>query len=222
MKYFKYFLLTMIVVLLDQALKLWVHFNMEQYGEAIPILGQSWAELLFVLNEGIAFGLKLSQSWGKLLLSLIRIIAVAGLGVFIFRLAKKDAHKGLLWTLALILGGALGNTIDSVFYGVLLEGNIVPDAPYAWFHGRVIDMLHFPMFQGNFPQWFPFWGGERFEFFRYIFNLADSAIFIGFMLVLFNQKKFLTELAEEKKEEAGPETEPKEEAVKQDSADAGV
>ncbi|MDB4286228.1 signal peptidase II [bacterium] len=157
MKYLKFFLPALIIIVLDHILKLWVHFNMIQ-GEEIAIAG-SWARLYYVLNPGIAYGIKMNFAFGKLILSLIRILAVGGLGWFIFRLIKRNVHTGLILTLSVIMGGAVGNMIDSVFYGVFLEGNAIYNAPSPWLHGQVIDMLNFPLIESTFPSWFPFWGG---------------------------------------------------------------
>ena len=197
MKYFKYYLLALIIIVLDHALKLWVYFNMELYSE-IPLIG-NWAKLHYVLNPGIAYGIEMDFAYGKLALSVIRIIAVFVLMYIIYRMAKKDAHKGLLWTLGLILGGAFGNMIDSVFYGVWLENNMHFAAPFAFLHGQVIDMLYFPMITSHFPEWFPFWGGESFVFFRPIFNIADAAISVAFFILLFRQKAFFGLTEEEQK-----------------------
>lgn len=205
MKYYRYYLLALIVIVLDHALKLWVYFNMELYSE-ITLAGD-WAKLHYVLNPGIAYGIEMDFAYGKMALSIIRIIAVGVLIYVIYRMAKKKAHTGLLWTLGLILGGAFGNMVDSVFYGVWLENNMHFAAPFAFLHGQVIDMLYFPMIHGHFPEWFPFWSGESFIFFRPIFNIADAAISVAFFILLFRQKKFFGELEEEKKEDAQPSSE---------------
>ncbi|MFT6971547.1 MAG: signal peptidase II, partial [Roseivirga sp.] len=124
-KYFKYFLLTLAAILVDQAVKLYVHYNMVlgQSGE-IPVFG-NWFKLHYILNEGMAFGISFGSEWGKLGLTLFRMTAMIFIGVYLYKLAKKNMPSGLLWSIALILGGAVGNVIDSIFYGVYLN-----NAPY--------------------------------------------------------------------------------------------
>ncbi len=141
----------------------------------------------------MAFGMEFDFKYGKLFLSVFRVFATLGIGYYLIREAKKGVHTGFLTCIALILGGAVGNGIDSILYGVMLEGNVIPDAPTPWFYGRVIDMLYFPLFDGFFPSWFPFVGGNHFSFFSAIFNIADSCIFIGAVSILLFQKKFFPE-----------------------------
>ncbi len=187
----KYFLVTAAVIALDQASKLLVHYNMDPgpYGE-IPVFGD-WFKLYYLLNPGMAFGIQFSFSYGKLALTLFRLLATFVIAGFLFSQGRKGAaHPGFLFCVALILGGTAGNVIDSVFYGVFLEGNTIPGAPFAWFHGQVIDMLYFPLFDGFFPEWFPVWGGEYFLFFSPVFNIADSCIFIGIVSILLFQTRF--------------------------------
>jgi signal peptidase II len=187
MKAFKYYLICLLVVLIDHAVKLTVHFNM-RLGEDITVF-DDWFHIHYLLNPGMAFGMELTfVENGKLLLSLFRIAATAGIGYYLYAQAVHNANKLFLWSLALILGGAIGNAIDSIFYGVLLEGNVMIGAPDPWFHGRVIDMLYFPLFDGYFPEWMPIWGGRYFSFFSAIFNIADASIFIGATLILIFQK----------------------------------
>ena len=197
-KYLKFYLAALGVIAIDQIVKLLVHFNMEpgMSGE-IYVLGE-WFRLHYLLNPGMAFGLKLDWEWGKLLLTLFRLGATAGIAYYIYLLIKRRAHPGLVWSMALILGGAVGNLIDSIFYGVLLEGNAVPGAPTPWFHGQVVDMLYFPLYEGYLPEWVPVWSGQYFIFFRPVFNVADSAIFIGVALILIMQRRFFAEDSEEK------------------------
>lgn len=209
MKFAKYIILALILVLLDQGFKLWVHGSMA-YGETIHMLGD-WAKLHYILNPGIAFGMEFDFEYGKLLLSVVRLLAVMGLAWYTFYLFKNKAHKGLVTTLSLIWAGACGNTIDSVFYGVLIDGNAVPGSPTPWFHGRVIDMLYFPMIESRFPEWFPFWSGESFTFFSPVFNVADACITVGFVTLLIFQGKFFPKEEEEKEtspeaSESAPET----------------
>lgn len=146
----------------------------------------------------MAFGLEFGGSFGKLLLSVFRIALVFGIGWYLLRLIKEKAHNGLIVCFSLIFAGAIGNIIDSVFYGLVFsESNagiatmFPAEGGYAkLFHGRVVDMLYFPLFEGHFPSWFPVWGGEPFLFFREVFNIADSSITIGVSLLLIFQKKF--------------------------------
>ncbi len=203
MKYLKFFLAALAVIAIDQTVKLLVHYNMELgiAGE-INVLGD-WFRLHYLLNPGMAFGMKLDWEWGKLLLTLFRFAATIGIGYYICLLINRKAHQGLIWSMSLILGGAVGNLIDSIFYGVFLENNLVPGAPTPWFHGQVIDMLYFPLYEGVLPDWVPGWGGQYFIFFRPVFNLADSAIFLGVALILLMQKRFFNEPEESETAEAG-------------------
>lgn len=189
MKLYKYYLLALGVIILDQVVKLLVHFNMEMgtMGE-VDVFGE-WFKLHYLLNPGMAFGLKSSHEYGKLLLTLFRLAAMVGIGYYIYYLYQKKAKAGLLWCMGLILGGAVGNVIDSTFYGVWLD-NAPAGSPTPWFHGQVIDMLFFPLFDGYYPDWIPFVGGDYFLFFSPVFNIADSSIFIGVVLILILQKRF--------------------------------
>jgi signal peptidase II len=157
--------------------------------EEVNVLGD-WFRLHYLLNPGMAFGIRWENEFGKLALTIFRIFAMFGIGYYLWRLATRGAtHKGLLWCMALILGGAVGNVIDSTFYGVLLN-NAPDDASTPWFHGQVIDMLYFPIFDFVWPEWVPFLGGKFFEFFSPVFNIADSSIFIGVVIILVMQKKY--------------------------------
>lgn len=209
MRYLKFFLAALGVVAIDQTVKLLVHYKMEpgMMGE-IYVLGE-WFRLHYLLNPGMAFGMKLDWEWGKLLLTLFRMGATIGIAYYIYLLIERKAHQGLIWSMGLILGGAVGNLVDSIFYGVFLEGNVVPGAPTPWFHGQVIDMLYFPLYEGIMAEWIPVWGGQYFIFFRPVFNVADSAIFIGVALILIMQRKFFTE-PEEKDLEEGKRVDSKE------------
>ena len=186
MEHVKYYIISLFIVLMDQISKLMVHLNM-QLGEEIPVMGD-WFKLHYVLNPGIAFGIEFDFGYGKLLLTVFRILAAAGIAYYIYYLAQRKAHRMLLLSLSLILAGATGNVIDSTFYGVILD-NAPLDAISPWFHGQVVDMLYFPIYNGTFPEWLPVWGNQSFQFFRPVFNLADASIFIGvtFMLVLQNR-----------------------------------
>jgi signal peptidase II len=198
MKTFKYFLLALLIIALDQASKLLVHNNMYLH-EEINVLGE-WFRLHYLLNPGMAFGIRWENEFGKLALTVFRIAAMFGIGYYLWKLSVKGAHTGFLWCMGLILGGAVGNVIDSTFYGVFLE-NAPDNAPSAWFHGQVIDMLYFPIFDFVWPEWVPYVGGNYFEFFSPVFNIADSSIFIGVVIILFMQKKFFGEKAAENQPE---------------------
>ena len=197
----KSFLVMFLVLLFDQVLKIWVKLHLT-IGEEIPVLG-SWFKLLFIENEGMAFGWMGGGGVMKLILSLFRIVAVVVLLFFIVRLSKKNAKFGVLFGLALITAGAMGNILDSVFYGRLFSestyaqvATLFPDGGgYAgWLHGRVVDMLYFPVIDvaKENASWLPnfFFGPDgHFIFFRPIFNLADAAITFGvFYMVLFQWK----------------------------------
>jgi signal peptidase II len=194
MKVYRYFLLTLVVIMIDQASKILVFNNMELHDE-VNVLGD-WFRLHYLLNPGMAFGIRWENEFGKLALTTFRIAAMFGIGYYLIRMARKQAHSGFLWCLGLILGGAIGNVIDSTFYGVLL-GNAPADAPTPWFHGQVIDMLYFPIFDFVWPDWVPVVGGTFFEFFSPVFNIADSSIFIGVVTILFFQKRFFGDKHEE-------------------------
>lgn len=190
MKIARYFLIAIIVILIDQASKILVYNNM-YLGEDIFVFG-NWFRIHYLLNPGMAFGLKLENEFGKLALTLFRIAAMVGIAYYLWKMAKREAHKGFLFSMSLILGGAVGNVIDSTFYGVLLN-NAPAKSPTPWFHGQVIDMLYFPLFDFVWPDWVPFLGGRYFEFFSPVFNIADSSIFIGVVIILIMQRKFFKE-----------------------------
>jgi len=190
MKIFKYFLIALIVILIDHTSKLLVHRYMEIH-EEVNVLGE-WFRLHYLLNPGMAFGLRWENEFGKLALTLFRILAMVGIGWYLYRSIMKKAHPGFLLCLSLILGGAVGNVIDSIFYGVFLQ-NAPLNAPTPWFHGQVIDMLFFPLFEFYWPEWVPGVGGEYFLFFSPVFNIADSSIFLGVVSILIFQKKFFHE-----------------------------
>ncbi len=194
MKIVRYFLLALLIIIIDQTSKMLVYQNM-YLGEEIDVLGR-WFRLHFLLNPGMAFGLKWDNEFGKLALTIFRIGAMFGIGYYLWMMAKRGVHVGFLWCMGLILGGAIGNVIDSTFYGVAFN-NHPPESPTPWFHGQVIDMLYFPIFDFVWPEWIPFIGGGYFEFFSPVFNIADSSIFVGVVIILFMQKKFFQQHVEE-------------------------
>lgn len=170
-------------------------------GEEFPVLGD-WFIIHFTENNGMAFGIEFAGEYGKLFLTLFRIIVVTVIGIYLFRLPKKTTSKGLLVTGALIFAGAVGNIIDSVFYGVVFDesynqvATFLPESGgYApLLYGKVVDMLYFPLMDGFFPDWLPIWGGQHFLFFRPVFNIADSAITVGIFSLLIFQRKFFKNL----------------------------
>ena len=178
--YTKPLLLIFLVLLADQALKVWIKTNMF-IGQEFKIFGD-WFIIHFTENNGMAFG----GEFGKLALSLFRVIAVAGIGYGLHYLIQRKYHRGLILNVALIFSGALGNIIDSVFYGVIYKYETL-------FHGRVVDMLYFPIVNSHFPTWFPIWGGEELVFFRPVFNIADTAISIGVIAIMIFQKTYFKE-----------------------------
>jgi len=190
MKVLKYFIIALVIICLDQASKLLVHKYMYLH-EEVNVLGE-WFKLHYLLNPGMAFGIRWENEFGKLALTVFRIIAMFGIGYYLYQMVQKKSHTGFLICLAMILGGAIGNVIDSTFYGVFLD-NAPLGSPAKWFHGQVIDMLFFPIADFIWPAWIPFLGGEYFLFFSPVFNIADSSIFLGVISILIFQKKFFVE-----------------------------
>lgn len=199
MKGIRIALLIAIVVIADQALKFYIKTNYH-IGESHNVIGE-WFRLYFVENEGMAYGWSFGGQWGKLLLTVFRMAAVI-FGVFYIRnIIRKKMHTGFVICVGLIFAGALGNLIDSMFYGMIYEysspvamnvAHIFPEHGYAGFlHGNVVDMLYFPIIRdATFPNWVPVWGGQDFEFFRPIFNIADASISVGIITILLFQKVF--------------------------------
>jgi len=199
----KAFILIVVILLIDQISKFYIktHFVLSEKSVVF-----NWFQIVFVENEGMAWGTKISdftpfisERTAKLWLSLFRIFAVIGIGYWLVTSVKKKASKTLIIAIILIFAGALGNIIDSVFYGVLFSsssGQVATFLPAeggygGLFHGRVVDMLHFPIWKGVLPNWIPVFGGQFFTFFEPVFNVADMAISIGIgILIFFNKKAF--------------------------------
>jgi len=196
------FILVVLILFIDQASKIYIKTHFE-LGQELKIF--DWFRIYFIENEGMAWGAKLSDissfisdSSAKLSLTIFRIFAVCGIGYWLYQSLHKKTSKILTVALALVFSGALGNIIDSVFYGILFDGSLgqtatlFPTEGYAnLFHGKVVDMLYFPLFKGYFPEWIPFFGGNYFSFFDPVFNIADMAISTGVgLLLVFNKKVF--------------------------------
>ena len=194
-------LIILLVLILDQALKIFVKTTM-YLGESHSIFG-NWFFIHYTENEGMAFGMRLGGNSGKLLLSLFRIIAVILIGFWLHRIIQQKGSTALIVCVSLIMAGAIGNILDSMFYGLIFNdplgiavnqvATLFPkEGGYAGFlHGKVVDMLYFPIIETHFPSWVPFYGGEEFVFFSPIFNIADSSITTGvLMLIIFQRKLF--------------------------------
>lgn len=179
-------LTVLLVLVADQSLKYWIKTNFA-FGEEHHVAG-NWFILHFTENNGMAFGLEFAGDYGKLILTLFRILAVGGIIYYIIYQLKNGGHKGFLICLALILAGAVGNIIDSVFYGQLFHDINRYDG--GWFYGQVVDMLYFPIIESHYPDWFPVYAGEEFIFFRPVFNLADASISLGVIVIFLFQGKF--------------------------------
>ena len=186
-----------LLLIIDQVVKIWVKTHMT-INESIRVFGD-WFFIRFIENPGAAYGFEFGGDYGKLFLSILRIVAVILLSVYIRRLLKKKAPLGVIIGFALILVGALGNIVDSMFYGLIFSESTFssvarlfpPGGGYGTFwHGMVVDMLYFPIIESTYPSWFPVVGGEEFVFFSPIFNLADTYISVGFLYLLFFQRKY--------------------------------
>ncbi|SJN31208.1 lipoprotein signal peptidase [Sphingobacterium faecium] len=203
--YTKPVILIILVLLIDQISKLWVKLNMT-IGQSYEVIGK-FVQIHFIENNGMAYGMEFGGEFGKLMLTLFRIVAVGAIGYGLHYMVQKKYNRGFILNIALIFAGALGNIIDSTFYGLIFsestwydKATLFPSGGgYATiFHGKVVDMLYFPLIEGTFPSWLPIWGGQEFLFFRPVFNIADSAISVGVILILLFQKKYFKEEKEEK------------------------
>ncbi len=185
-----------LILIADQASKIWVKTNMV-LGQEFPILGNRIL-IHFTENYGMAFGFEFGGEYGKIALSLFRILAVAGIIWYIRDLIAKKAPQGLIMSISLILAGAIGNIIDSAFYGMIFSDSYFTTAEFlpegggyaSFLHGRVVDMLYFPVLRGDWPDWLPVIGGQRFIFFRPVFNIADTAITSGVAITLLFYRKY--------------------------------
>jgi signal peptidase II len=196
-------LTVLLVLLIDQLSKIWVKTHMALY-DSIDIT--NWFKIYFVENNGMAFGI---EAFGKMFLSVFRLAAVVLIIIYLIKLVKENYKTGFIICIALILAGASGNIIDSVFYGTIFEasypGHVASLVPFgegysSLLHGKVVDMLYFPLFEGTFPEWLPFVGGQDYLFFRFIFNIADSAITVGVIILLLFYRKTLSYSLMSKKE----------------------
>ena len=202
----KAYLLVLLLLVIDQVSKIYIktHFVLQ---ERIKVMDQNWFQIFFIENEGMAWGVELPGDYGKLFLTLFRILAVGGIAYWLHDSVKKHGSNYLIVAIALILTGAFGNIIDSVFYGIIFDDSygkvatLFSDEPYGTlFHGKVVDMFYFPIIEDYvLPSWLPIWGGKEFTFFNAIFNVADMAISTGVgILIVFNKKAFAHEKSSER------------------------
>jgi len=199
--------LVVLILILDQAFKIWIKTHM-MIGQEYRVMG-NWFIVHFTENNGMAFGMEFGGKIGKIVLSLFRIVAITGIGWYLYKLIEQKANRGLIVSVALILAGAIGNILDSMFYGLIFNesyGQVASLFPaeggYSTFlYGKVVDMLYFPIIHGQYPSWVPFLGSQDFLFFRPVFNLADSSITIGVVIILLFQKRFFGSKTVQKNEE---------------------
>jgi signal peptidase II len=204
-KYLKYFGISLLVILIDQAVKMWVHFEMDFGTPGQILIFGDWIKLNYTTNPGMAFGMELASEYGKLILTSFRLIAMVGIGYYLFHIISKSQNPIYILCIAMILGGAIGNLVDSVFYGVWLN-NSPYNAPSPWFHGQVVDMFYFDIWEGHIPDWVPLWGGSYTALWP-IFNVADSSIFVGVAIILLFQNRFFPEQKDPDTEDANLSTE---------------
>ena len=196
-------LVIIFVIIIDQTSKIWVKTNMALY-DSFEIA--KWFKIYFVENNGMAFGI---EAIGKIFLSVFRIIAVVFIGIYLTKIIRKNYKTGFIICISMVLAGAFGNIIDSVFYGEIFSAsypghvaNFVPigEGYSSWLHGKVVDMLYFPLIETTLPNWVPIWGGAEILFFRFIFNLADASISVGVALLLLFYRKTLSHSLQTDKE----------------------
>jgi signal peptidase II len=189
----KSILLIAIVLILDQLLKVWIKTNM-MIGQEIHFF--DWFIIHFTENKGMAFGMEFGGSFGKYLLSIFRLVAIVAIAIYLKNIATTDVKKGVILSISLVLAGAIGNMIDSAFYGLIFSESYgqlatVFEGGYAGFlQGKVVDMFYFPLINGHFPQWLPLIGGNHFIFFRPVFNIADASISVGVINMLIFHRSF--------------------------------
>lgn len=199
LKLHHFFLIGIAVIVIDQIIKMTIHLNMVEH-TGFKVLGMDWLQIFYVTNPGMAFGMKLGGAYGKIILTVFRIVAVSAIGYYMAQLYKKQAAVGLQICIALVFGGAIGNLVDSLFYGLFFPELIADGAPFAFLHGKVVDMFFFDIYQGtvnlpligNYDLWL--WP---------IFNFADASIFVSVIVILLFQKKFFGEQLEESNSQSG-------------------
>ncbi|MDO5760633.1 MAG: lipoprotein signal peptidase [Bacteroidota bacterium] len=184
-------LLIIIILIIDQAIKIYIktHFAI---GDDVKVFGLDWFRIHFLENKGMAFGVNFGDKGGKILLTFLRIILSSLIFIYMYKIIKKKERKIIIYSFALIFAGAIGNIIDSVFYGVIFNESTIfaPATLFAskgyapLFFGRVVDMFYFPLIDTILPEWIPIWGGENFRFFNAIFNFADACICVGVFMLL--------------------------------------
>ena len=190
-KYLKYFGIALLVILIDQAVKMLVHFEMDFGTPGQILIFGDWFKLHYTTNPGMAFGMELGSEYGKLILTTFRLVAMVGIGYYLYYIIANKQNPVYILCISMILGGAIGNLVDSVFYGVWLN-NAPYNAPTPWFHGQVVDMFYFDLWEGYIPDWIPLWGGSYTALWP-IFNVADASIFIGVSIILIFQNRFFPE-----------------------------
>ena len=194
-----------LILIIDQVSKFYIKTNF-MLGEEIRVF--DWFRILFVENEGMAWGARIPGEYGKLLLTSFRLVAIVGIAYWLWDSVRKNGSKVLIVAISMIFAGAFGNIIDSVFYGEIFNDSYNQVASFlpeqggygTLMHGKVVDMLYFPLWSGYLPEWIPFWGGEYFTFFEPVFNIADSSITVGVFLLLIFSKKAFPENDQEKEE----------------------
>ncbi|WP_420576833.1 lipoprotein signal peptidase [Ekhidna sp.] len=201
----KYFLISVLVIIVDQIVKVVVHYNMDMGTQGQILIFGDWFKLHYLTNPGMAFGMKLDFEFGKLILTVFRIGAMIAIGYYLYTIIQKQANSGLIICIALILGGAIGNLVDSIFYGIWFD-NAPYDAPSPWFHGQVIDMFYIDIWEGYLPNWIPLLGGDYMALWP-VFNIADASIFVAIcFIIIFQKRYFKKEESETKAEKAELET----------------